>query len=247
MLADPKIGALDEQQQQQQQQQRRSVPKRATDRRWEIPFSWRGGPVRSWRGRTPELRKHLWLELRCKAGRAPGDYYACESVFTRGGSSTGSSCARTPNHDQNTLGWDIRGSGGGRSLQPTVRALIGRTGLCCARYQALILAEWRFIEVPPYLRVQVQTWPQCTGIYRGAGRWALKGAVRRIWEGILFCIILNKLNKQTDLKGKHNFQTGNCFISGGPCHLSSFDQCSVASIFIWEQLVYPVMGVVLPH
>ena len=113
MLADPKIGALGEQQQQQQQQQRRSVPKRATDRRWEIPFSWRGGPVRSWRGRTPELRKHLWLELRCKAGRAPGDYYACESVFTRGGSSTVSSCARTPNHDQNTLGWNIRGSEGG--------------------------------------------------------------------------------------------------------------------------------------
>ena len=44
------------------------------------------------------------------------------------------------------------------------------------------------------------------------------------------------------------------FVCGGPCHLSSFKQCSVDHIFLWEQLVYSVVEeinicefVLLPH
>ena len=36
---------------------------------------------------------------------------------------------------------------------------------------------------------------------------------------------LNKLNKQTDLKERHKY-CFTLFICGGPCHLSSFTQCS---------------------
>ena len=47
---------------------------------------------------------------------------------------------------------------------------------------------------------------------------------------------LNTLNKQSDLKGQRNM----C-LCGGPCHLSSFKQCSGDLIFLWEQLVYSLL------
>ena len=45
-----------------------------------------------------------------------------------------------------------------------------------------------------------------------------------------------KVNKQSDLKGQHNFNRYTLFICGGPCHLSSFEQCSGDLTFLWEQL-----------
>ena len=48
---------------------------------------------------------------------------------------------------------------------------------------------------------------------------------------------INKLN----LKDNRVSYCFNLFICGGPCHLSSFQQCSLDLIFLWEQLVYSVM------
>ena len=51
----------------------------------------------------------------------------------------------------------------------------------------------------------------------------------------------NNLNKQTDLKGQHNFSYYfTLFVCGGLCHLSSCRQCSGDLIFFWEQVVYSV-------
>ena len=33
------------------------------------------------------------------------------------------------------------------------------------------------------------------------------------------------------------------FTCGGPCHLSSFKQCSEDLVYLWEQLVYSVIGI----
>ena len=55
-----------------------------------------------------------------------------------------------------------------------------------------------------------------------------------------FCA-LNKLNKQTDLKRQHSFILFYFVYFGGPCHLSSFTQCSGDQIFLSEQLVYQVI------
>ena len=44
-------------------------------------------------------------------------------------------------------------------------------------------------------------------------------------KDLQWLILLNKLNKQTDLKGQHNF-CFTLFILDRPCHLSSFKQCS---------------------
>ena len=40
-------------------------------------------------------------------------------------------------------------------------------------------------------------------------------------------------NKKTDLKGQHSFTV--LLICGGPCHLSSFKQCSGDLIVLWER------------
>ena len=59
--------------------------------------------------------------------------------------------------------------------------------------------------------------------------------LKKFNKEILFVSWMNKLNKQTDLKGEHNFT--NCFtffVLGGPCHLSTF-------LPIGVQLVHSVM------
>ena len=67
----------------------------------------------------------------------------------------------------------------------------------------------------------------------------------------MFRHALNKLNEQTlcfhDWINRPTLKdnTASCcctlLICGGPCHLSSFQQCFGHLIFVWEQLVYSVM------
>ena len=73
----------------------------------------------------------------------------------------------------------------------------------------------------------------------------------------------NTLTEQTKSTNTHDWKKQNkltlkdntvsycfpLFIWGGPCHLSSFKQCSRDLIFLWEQLVYNILLEValLPH
>ena len=60
---------------------------------------------------------------------------------------------------------------------------------------------------------------------------------------LFFSSRLNKLNKQTALKGQHSFMPLTLFICGGPCHLlSGFQQWPGDLIFLWEQLVSSLIG-----
>ena len=81
-------------------------------------------------------------------------------------------------------------------------------------------------------------WEVCAGF-------SCKGALCRFEErifinrerfstSVLPC--LSKLNKQTLIS-----LWVTLFLCGGPCHLSSYQQCSGDLIFLWEQLVYSVM------
>ena len=79
-----------------------------------------------------------------------------------------------------------------------------------------------------------------------------KGALRCFFvigrgKSFLFALCLHKLNKvMTEKKKKHKLTikdntTSYCstlFTCGGPCHLSSFKQCSIPYVFLWEQLLY---------
>ena len=90
--------------------------------------------------------------------------------------------------------------------------------------------------------------------------WLLMCQVRTHWYLILkvhcvafeekYYFMVNKPNKQTlcsrDWKNKLTLKRriSNCFTSvicGGPCHLSSFKQCSGDLIYLWEHLVYLLM------
>ena len=51
-------------------------------------------------------------------------------------------------------------------------------------------------------------------------------------------LCFHNLNKQTDLRGQHTYIV---FTFGGPCHRSSFEQCSGDLLFSDKQLVYSVM------
>ena len=78
-------------------------------------------------------------------------------------------------------------------------------------------------------------------------RWGHFNEKRKIPIGWFVLLTLFPwLNKQTDLKGRHNLYCFNLFMCGGPCHLSSFKQCSGALFSLWEQLVCCCFTVLFP-